>query len=275
MTDLLDNPEAALTAFHADGPTATPTERSDHATSGSSLVDNPAASRGNTVLVPSTGRTVVLVPHPDDEALATGGLIAYQRVRGNEVVIVAITDGRADGHDRNSFGRGSARRREQLDALERLGVGRGSIHRLEIPGGEVPMYVEDVIACAADLLTPDDVIVAPALFDRDLDHGACGRAATAVAARVGCQLLGSVSPADRQSPFATHGLAFAALALTEDEVARRRAALACHRSRLCCAGLVATGRALPAEMERLLDRPFEYYVVEGRSGEPNCSVSEL
>ena len=269
MTDLLDNTEAAPTER-----TATPTGRSDHATSGSSLVDSPAAAWGNTVLVPSMGRTVVLVPHPDDEVLATGGLIAFQRVRGREVVIVAITDGRADGHDQNSFGRVPARRREQLDALERLGVGRGSIHRLEIPHGEVPMYVEDVIAFAADLLTPDDVIVAPALFDRDLDHGACGRAAMAVAARVGCQLLGSVSPADRRSSPATPRPAFAVLTLTEDEVARRRAALACHRSRLCC-GLAATGRALPNEMQGSLDRPFEYYVVDGRSGEPNCSVSAL
>jgi LmbE family N-acetylglucosaminyl deacetylase len=36
---------------------------------------------------------VVLSPHPDDETLGTGGLIADARATGQEVDVIVVTDG--------------------------------------------------------------------------------------------------------------------------------------------------------------------------------------
>ena len=38
---------------------------------------------------------LIVAPHPDDEVLATGGLIAWLRDHGVDVTIAAVTDGRA------------------------------------------------------------------------------------------------------------------------------------------------------------------------------------
>lgn len=45
-------------------------------------------------LAPSQ-RLVVVAPHPDDEVLACGALVAVHAARGGEVVFVAVTDGEA------------------------------------------------------------------------------------------------------------------------------------------------------------------------------------
>lgn len=40
-----------------------------------------------------TSAIVVLAPHPDDETLACGGLIAEARAGGRRVVVVFVSDG--------------------------------------------------------------------------------------------------------------------------------------------------------------------------------------
>jgi LmbE family N-acetylglucosaminyl deacetylase len=42
---------------------------------------------------PSREKMVVIAPHPDDEVLGAGGLIAAQAFLGVEIVVVAVTDG--------------------------------------------------------------------------------------------------------------------------------------------------------------------------------------
>ena len=39
--------------------------------------------------------TVVVAPHPDDETLLSGGLIAHQARAGVPVIVLAVTDGEA------------------------------------------------------------------------------------------------------------------------------------------------------------------------------------
>ena len=43
--------------------------------------------------IPNPVPTVVVAPHPDDETLAAGGLIAALTSRGIPVTVVAVTDG--------------------------------------------------------------------------------------------------------------------------------------------------------------------------------------
>ena len=40
-------------------------------------------------------RLVVVAPHPDDEVLACGGLLAMRAAQAGKVLIVAVTDGEA------------------------------------------------------------------------------------------------------------------------------------------------------------------------------------
>ena len=73
---------------------------------------------------------LVIAPHPDDETLAAGGLIARQTSRDIPIHVVAVTDGENaynDGID-ITFRRSA----EQTSALKRLGVVSSSITRLKL-----------------------------------------------------------------------------------------------------------------------------------------------
>lgn len=61
--------------------------------------------------------TLIIAPHPDDETLGCGGLIALKRERGATVHVVVLTDG----------GDASVRRGEALDALAVLGVAASEV----------------------------------------------------------------------------------------------------------------------------------------------------
>lgn len=238
--------------------------------SGSLLVDRHLLSNGPIdTLVPAVARTVILVPHPDDEALATGGLIAHQRRRGLDVTVVAATDGDAAYPDWNGVELARVRRREQLDALALLGVGRTCVRRLEVPDGVVADHVDEIVDQLAEFVTADDVLVAPATFDWHPDHEACGRAAVRVAARTGCRLLGSLFWAHHHPDHAPPELRLAALPLTDEAVADRWEAVACHGSQLRHLGRSTADPILSRDVLGLLDRPVEYYVLgAGDAGDP-------
>jgi LmbE family N-acetylglucosaminyl deacetylase len=116
-----------------------------------------------------------VVPHPDDEALLFGGLIATQRARGVPVTIIAVTDGEAAYPDVEPTALARTRRCEQDASLSRLGVDPRFVHRLGIPDGEVELHL-DVVADAVAAVG-DPLVMAPWELDHHTDHEACGRAA--------------------------------------------------------------------------------------------------
>lgn len=267
MTDLLDDPEPPAAA-----PTTQPTDRVELPrsaapapalrASGSRLVDRYLTSGHDLdILTAPIGRTIVVVPHPDDEALAAGGLIAHQRAHGRDVVVVAVTDGDAAYPDWHGEELARVRRREQLDALHALGVGRRAVHRLGMPDGATDRHVDDIAAELRWLVGASDTLVAPAVFDRHPDHQACGRAATAVADAVGCSLLGSLVGAHHHPEHAPADLSLGVLALSDDEVARRMAAVTSHRSQLLPSHHTVADPILSRASIALLERPLEYYVL--------------
>jgi LmbE family N-acetylglucosaminyl deacetylase len=77
---------------------------------------------------PNDAPMLVVVPHPDDETLAVGGLIAIQRAKGVDVTIIAVSDGE-NAYEQNQ-GPAELRREEQICALERLGVPRSGMTEL-------------------------------------------------------------------------------------------------------------------------------------------------
>lgn len=260
--------DQGIRPLHHRRPAAHATRGDADLGSGSLLVERHVASGGgiDTLLTP-TGRTVILVPHPDDEALATGGLIARQRRNGRQVTVVAVTDGDAAYPDWNGVELARVRRREQLDALEVLGVGRPCVRRLEVPDGAVADHVGGIVDQLAELVGEDDVLVAPATFDWHPDHEACGRAAVHVSTRTGCRLLGSLFWAHHHPDHAPPEIRLVVLPLTDDEVADRWKAVTCHESQLRHLGRSTADPILSPDVLELLGRSVEYYVL-GHAGDP-------
>jgi LmbE family N-acetylglucosaminyl deacetylase len=180
-----------------------------------------------------TRRTIVVVPHPDDETLLTGGLIARQTRREVPVVIVAVTDGEAAYPTWPAPGLGRQRRSEQDKALRMLGVPRGSTIRLGLPDGRVADHESELTAAVADLIEPGDVIVAPWVHDWHPDHEACGRAARRATGSRDVTIIGSLFWAYHRVDPTTHPhLDLRRLDLTRFEMNQRINALDAHRSQI-------------------------------------------
>jgi LmbE family N-acetylglucosaminyl deacetylase len=133
--------------------------------------------------LPATGRTVVVAPHPDDETLAVGGLVAMLLAAGREVLVVAVTDGEAS-HP-GVLGLAERRTDEATRALAALGG--GSRVRLGLPDGGVDD--EGVADALVPLLRGVNWCLAPWEGDGHPDHEATGRGARVAAARTGARLL--------------------------------------------------------------------------------------
>ncbi len=123
---------------------------------------------------------MVVAPHPDDEVLGCGGLIALKRRLGVRVQIVFVTDGAAS-HDvvaRHDPQLAALRRQEALKAAEILGVPAEDVHFLDRPDGRLRSLPasdrQSTVAALAELLTrwqPQELYV-PHRHDRTEDHEA-------------------------------------------------------------------------------------------------------
>jgi LmbE family N-acetylglucosaminyl deacetylase len=124
---------------------------------------------------PDCARLVVVAPHPDDETLGVGGLIATAVLRGMQVVIVSVTDGELASDAANL----AATRRAELDAaVAMLSQNSGSmtIDRLQLPDGRVHECIDEITHHLTALLRHDDFVVAPLADDGHSDHEACAAA---------------------------------------------------------------------------------------------------
>ena len=91
--------------------------------------------------MPSPPATVVVIaPHPDDEVLGVGGLLALLARKGTAIHIIAVTDGEASHPSSPTVSqRDLAARRvaESEKALALLGLQAASVERLGLPDGDV------------------------------------------------------------------------------------------------------------------------------------------
>ena len=74
----------------------------------------------------SSERILVVAPHPDDESLGCGGLIAKLAARGRTFCTAFITDGGASHRGSLTWSRerlAARREQEAVDALQHLGIG--------------------------------------------------------------------------------------------------------------------------------------------------------
>lgn len=178
---------------------------------------------------------LVITPHPDDETLGAGGLIASQRARGVSTVVVAVTDGENAYPDAYPGERelGALRCVEQQMALQHLGVAPAEIHRLRLPDSDVAAHEHDLIQRLLPMASSATHIVAPWKGDFHPDHEACGRAAEEVARRTGASLTSYFFWTwHRGSAETLSGLPLRSFALDPRFAAAKARALACHRSQL-------------------------------------------
>ncbi|MGB0132525.1 PIG-L deacetylase family protein, partial [Dokdonella sp.] len=136
-------------------------------------------------------RLLVVVPHPDDETLATGGLIQMALAAGSKLRVVIATDGdnnpwpqrwiekrlRIDASARKRWG--ARRRGEVAMALARLGVAEQETRYYGWPDQGLSALLMHG-STATDQLAGEildfapTVLVAPSLSDLHPDHNALG-----------------------------------------------------------------------------------------------------
>jgi LmbE family N-acetylglucosaminyl deacetylase len=200
--------------------------------------------------------TLIVVPHPDDETLGAGGLIARLRSSGIEITIVAVTDGEHAYPDTEHLGK--VREQEQNAALGRLGVGSEQVHRLRFTDSGVAASEERLKDVLLTLVASDMHVVSPWQKDFHPDHEACGRAAEAVARLKKTKLTSYFFWTwHRGTPALLDGLRLVALTLTERERRAKYDALMCHQSQLKHA---SGSPILPENLLEPAVRPFEVYL---------------
>lgn len=131
---------------------------------------------------------VVLSPHPDDESLGAGGLIAAACDAGQRIEVVLITDGGASHLNSPSYPRQrliELRRSELERAAELLGLPSEHVHHLGLPDTQAPTQgppfdaAVDAIAAICAHASARSLLVT---WDGDphCDHQATARIAEAV-----------------------------------------------------------------------------------------------
>lgn len=125
-------------------------------------------------------RLLVLAPHPDDEAIACGGLLALHARDGREALVAILTDGaRSERGDLTEESLVEARREESREGLRRLGGPEPRF--LGLPDRSLSGSEESLAAAIADLIREfrPDLIVSPSPLEIHPDHAATARALAA------------------------------------------------------------------------------------------------
>jgi LmbE family N-acetylglucosaminyl deacetylase len=210
---------------------------------------------------PSGAPILLVAPHPDDEILGAGGLLAEQCSLGVDVSVVAVTDGEhayPDGTDSTELG--NLRCAEQTAALQRVGVPAEKIIRLRLPDSDVTSHLAELIARLTPLVSRGSQIIAPWRGDFHPDHESCGIAAAQVARKTGATLTSYFFWTwHRGTPQLLEGLNLRSFPLSVSSLQAKSEALLCHRSQLF------RDQAEPILPKSLLgpaERSFETFLVQ-------------
>ena len=228
------------------------------------LMAAPCATHSVDDWLPHGQRLVVVAPHPDDEVLACGGLIALHMARGGEALVIAVSDGEAShagvpGWEAPQLA--EARRAESAEGLQQLGAGRARVLRLGLPDGRVSAHVDVLPGMLAGVLKRSDGVVTTWRLDGHPDHEATGLATARACLDAGCRLLEApiwmwhwAAPGDVRVPW--HRLA--RVVLDDETLRRKERALAAHTSQLSVRD-ARRGPVLGASIRARAAWPEEYF----------------
>jgi len=218
------------------------------------------------------GPALLLAPHPDDETLGCGGLIAESCALGRELHVLVVTDGtgsHAGSRKWPAHRLKSLREQEARRAVSELGLAAERIGFLGLRDTEAPHDGAAFDAAVSRITTHAAergarTVLATWRDDPHGDHLAISRMADAVASTIDARLLaypvwGWTLPPDQPLPDGPpiHGWR---LDITRHLAAKRRA-IAAHRSQTT--DLIdddPNGFRLTAEFLALFTRPFEVFL---------------
>ncbi len=218
------------------------------------------------------GTCLILAPHPDDESLGCGGLIAACVAAGRIPLVVLLTDGSGSHPNSRAYPKDrlrSVRAQEARTAVAHLGLPPDRIVFLNEPDTAAPRQGPGFDAVVAKLTaliaeeTDCTTILAPWLHDPHCDHEAASLVAARVAAGAGVRhvaypVWGWMLSGETVVPAAsTRGWR---LDIGEFLPAKRRAIRA-HQSQY--GDLITddpTGFRLPAELLSVFETPFETFI---------------
>lgn len=216
--------------------------------------------------LPASARLVIVAPHPEDEILACGGLIAAHAAQGGRVLNVAVTDGEASLGESPSISReelAEIRRNERLMGLRHLGLSQPEILALALKDGQVRPQSDILLDRLMSLLQPGDVVVSTWENDGDPDHDTAGYMVNRATAATGCTYLAApvwmwnwATPGDPRVPWRR----MRGLPLMADYGLRKQAALAAHQSQLVPRNF-SLGAVLDDAAVKRAAWPTEYYFV--------------
>lgn len=220
------------------------------------------------------GGLVVVAPHPDDESLGCGGLIAAACAAGIAVRLVVVSDGTGSHPGSRRFPRErlrAVREAETLGAAGELGLAPDAVRFLGLPDRHVPTAgpqaeaARDAIARAAGDCAAGAVCVSW-FEDPHCDHVASARLVTQARARLGgARILfypvwGWTLPASTDLAGEPEGFRFE----MSRHLPAKSAAIAAHRSQV--SDLIdddPDGFRLTDGMLAHFARPYEILLTEG------------
>jgi len=191
-------------------------------------------------LCPPGRRLVLVAPHPDDEILMAGGLLAGFRGREQDLLLVSVTDGEASHPGSAHWTAHRLRRQRPLEsrhALQQLDLDLKQLdwQHLHLKDGAVSRDEAFLVNHLGQSLTTDDLLLTTWRGDGHSDHEAVGRAAAQACQARKAQLAEApiwawhwARPDDPRLPWPrAHRLA-----LDETRLARKRQALSAYLSQL-------------------------------------------
>src|SRR6185437_8036125 len=143
------------------------------------------------------GPALVLAPHPDDETLGCGGLIAEACTLGRDIHVLVMTDGTGSHAGSRAWPAPrlrALREGEIREAVRRLGLGQDRVSFLGLHDTQAPHdgpAFENAVAAVASHAAARGVaaILATWLHDPHADHVATARLAREAASQTGTRLV--------------------------------------------------------------------------------------
>lgn len=127
----------------------------------------------------NTAQTIFLAPHPDDETLGCGGLIADLAKKCWDIQIISITNGEVAYNDIPSLK--EIRINELSNSIKQLGLSEKNILRLNFQDGKIQEENFELEEKLLPYISSGCNLFAPWEKDYHHDHEAVGRVATKLA----------------------------------------------------------------------------------------------
>lgn len=216
-------------------------------------MDGPLCALPLVLPLAEARRVMVFAPHPDDESIGCGGLLALLARAGVPTRVVLVSDGSGAGG--LPEGAGEVRQQEFRAALARLGIGDMAL--LGFPDGELALSPALLAAIAQEVrdFSPQWVFT-PASIDLHRDHRVVAEAVRQAALAVAS--VETVWQYETWSPLPiTHVLDITGM------LATKLAALGEHRTALACGNYLLGTEGLSRHRALLLGAPKPDGAAEG------------